>query len=82
MHACVADISFDDLRAEVPVSSVDICTMVFVLSAVTPAKMPAVRARSLWQFARQPAHQSLQAAFLPAHINELSLGRCLPHYTC
>ena len=44
MHAFVADITCDDLRAEVPVSSVDMCTMVFVLSAITPAKMPAVRA--------------------------------------
>lgn len=41
MHAFVADITCDDLRAEVPVSSVDICTMVFVLSAITPAKMAA-----------------------------------------
>ncbi|KAL0034409.1 hypothetical protein WJX79_000775 [Trebouxia sp. C0005] len=41
MHAFVADITCDDLSAEVPVSSVDMCTMVFVLSAITPAKMPA-----------------------------------------
>lgn len=42
MHAFVADITSDDLRAEVPANSVDFCTMVFVLSAITPAKMPAV----------------------------------------
>ncbi|KAL0024741.1 hypothetical protein WJX77_012493 [Trebouxia sp. C0004] len=41
IHAFVADITCDDLRTEVPVSSVDMCTMVFVLSAITPAKMPA-----------------------------------------
>ena len=44
MHAFVADITCDDLRANVLPRSVDICTMVFVLSAITPAKMPAVRA--------------------------------------
>lgn len=43
MHAFVADITCDDLRAEVPAEAVDICTMVFVLSAITPAKMPQVR---------------------------------------
>lgn len=42
MHAFVADITCDDLRANVLPSSVDICTMVFVLSAITPAKMPLV----------------------------------------
>ena len=44
IHAFVADITCHDLRAEVPARSVDICTMVFVLSAITPTKMPAVRA--------------------------------------
>ena len=42
MHAFVADITCDDLRQEVPGEAVDICTMVFVLSAITPAKMPLV----------------------------------------
>ena len=48
MHAFVADITCDDLRAEVPADTVDICTMVFVLSAITPAKMPAVRSHASW----------------------------------
>ena len=43
MHAFVADVTCDDLTAEVPAAAVDICTMVFVLSAITPAKMPQVR---------------------------------------
>ena len=43
MHAFVADITCDDLTAEVPAKAVDICTMVFVLSAITPAKMLQVR---------------------------------------
>ena len=43
MHAFVADITCDDLKAEVPAKAVDFCTMVFVLSAITPAKMPQVR---------------------------------------
>ena len=47
MHAFVADITSDDLKADVPVGSVDICTMVFVLSAITPAKMPLVWPNSL-----------------------------------
>ena len=47
MHAFVADITGDDLRAEVPSEAVDICTMVFVLSAITPAKMPLVRGADL-----------------------------------
>ena len=46
MHAFVADITCDDLRAAVPANTVDICTMVFVLSAITPAKMPAVRSHA------------------------------------
>lgn len=45
MHAFVADITCDDLTTEVPAEAVDICTMVFVLSAITPAKMPQVRSR-------------------------------------
>ena len=44
MHAFVADITSDDLMAEVTPEAVDICTMVFVLSAITPAKMRLVRA--------------------------------------
>lgn len=74
MHAFVADITCDDLSAEVPVSSVDMCTMVFVLSAITPAKMPAVRAvinlsmylppQSAFFICSSNAHQ---CAHLPAH---------------
>ena len=41
IHAFVADITADKLSAEVKMP-VDFCTMVFVLSAIAPAKMPAV----------------------------------------
>jgi len=77
MHAFVADITCDDLRAEVPVSIVDMCTMVFVLSAITPAKMPAVRAvRTL------SIHQPLS---LPVHLPTrvpISVPICLPIKAC
>lgn len=53
MHAFVADITCDDLRTEVPAKAVDICTMVFVLSAITPAKMPQARTCRLF------GHQAL-----------------------
>ena len=42
IHAFVADITSDKLSAEVK-APVDFCTMIFVLSAIAPAKMPAVR---------------------------------------
>ena len=47
LHAFVADITCHDRKADVPADSVDICTMVFVLSAITPAKMPLVRPAAL-----------------------------------
>ncbi|KAI7846222.1 hypothetical protein COHA_000292 [Chlorella ohadii] len=37
VHAFVADITADDLTAQVPAGSVDACTMIFVLSAIAPA---------------------------------------------
>lgn len=43
VHAFVADLTCDELTASVPPASVEICTMVFVLSAIAPAKMPQVR---------------------------------------
>ncbi len=43
VHAFVADITCDDLAASVPPGSVDACTMVFVLSAISPGKMKQVR---------------------------------------
>ncbi|GMH33261.1 hypothetical protein BSKO_01095 [Bryopsis sp. KO-2023] len=39
IHAHVADITKDDLKTFVPPSSVDFCTMVFVLSAIDPNSM-------------------------------------------
>lgn len=40
--AFVADITTDELQQHVPARSVDYCSMVFVLSAVAPEKMPQV----------------------------------------
>ncbi|PRW58059.1 Methyltransferase 6 [Chlorella sorokiniana] len=36
VHAFVADITADDLTAQVPAGSIDACTMIFVLSAIAP----------------------------------------------
>lgn len=43
IHAFVADITSDRLSDSVPEASVDICTMIFVLSALSPDKMEQVR---------------------------------------
>jgi len=42
LRAFVADITTDRLADEVGVGSVDICTMIFVLSAISPSKMKQV----------------------------------------
>ncbi|KAL8522253.1 hypothetical protein ACS0TY_012405 [Phlomoides rotata] len=42
VNAFVCDLTVDDLCAHVAPSSVDIVTMIFVLSAVSPGKMPTV----------------------------------------
>ncbi|WCJ42868.1 tRNA N(3)-methylcytidine methyltransferase METTL6 [Euphorbia peplus] len=42
LNAFVCDLTIDDLSKEVSPSSVDIVTMIFVLSAVSPEKMPLV----------------------------------------
>ncbi|KAJ6406543.1 hypothetical protein OIU84_010118 [Salix udensis] len=42
VNAFVCDLTVDDLSKEIPPSSVDIVTMIFVLSAVSPEKMPLV----------------------------------------
>jgi len=39
VHAFVCDVTVDDLTAEIPPASVDIVTLIFVLSAVSPEKM-------------------------------------------
>lgn len=39
VRAFVADLTADDLIANVPEASVDFCTLIFVLSAMDPAKM-------------------------------------------
>lgn len=39
VHAFVCDATVDDLTAEIPPASVDIVTLIFVLSAVSPEKM-------------------------------------------
>ncbi|KAH9327191.1 hypothetical protein KI387_007369, partial [Taxus chinensis] len=39
VHAFVCDVTVDDLTVEIPPASVDIVTMIFVLSAVSPEKM-------------------------------------------
>lgn len=41
VHGFVADLTATDLLAHVPAGSVDFVTMVFVLSAVAPGRMPA-----------------------------------------
>lgn len=54
VHAFVADLTVDDLRQNVPAAAVDICTLIFVLSAIDPSKMPqvwqphALQCQSLW----------------------------------
>ncbi|KAF3964720.1 hypothetical protein CMV_011014 [Castanea mollissima] len=40
VSAFVCDLTVDDLIKEIPPSSIDIVTMIFVLSAVSPEKMP------------------------------------------
>jgi methyltransferase-like protein 6 len=42
VEAFVADITADQLSQQLPGACVDYCSMVFVLSAVTPDKMPQV----------------------------------------
>ncbi|EPS68827.1 hypothetical protein M569_05940, partial [Genlisea aurea] len=42
VHAFICDLTIDDLCLNIPASSVDIVTMIFVLSAVSPDKMPMV----------------------------------------
>ncbi|XP_058105966.1 uncharacterized protein LOC131249310 isoform X2 [Magnolia sinica] len=42
MDAFVCDLTVDDLSQKISPSSVDIVTMIFVLSAISPEKMPAV----------------------------------------
>ncbi|KAJ7958379.1 Methyltransferase [Quillaja saponaria] len=42
VSAFVCDLTVDDLSKQIPPSSVDIITMIFVLSAVSPEKMPVV----------------------------------------
>ena len=41
--AFVADLTADDLAARVPPGGVDFVTLIFVLSAIDPAKMPQAR---------------------------------------
>eukprot|EP00803_Ostreobium_quekettii_P003831 evm.model.scf_404.3 EVM.evm.TU.scf_404.3 scf_404:66256-70198(+) len=42
VHAFVADLTCDPLSQHIAPKTVDICTMVFVLSAISPEKMPKV----------------------------------------
>ena len=42
LHAFVADLTENDISIHVPPASVDFCTLIFVLSAMDPAKMPQV----------------------------------------
>lgn len=39
VHAFVADLTRDDLTASVPPGSIEMCTLVFVLSAIAPSEM-------------------------------------------
>ena len=38
----MADLTADDLASNVPEASIDFCTLIFVLSAIDPSKMPQV----------------------------------------
>lgn len=42
INAFVCDLTVDDLSEQIPPTSVDVVTMIFVLSAVSPEKMPIV----------------------------------------
>ncbi|XP_019053883.1 PREDICTED: uncharacterized protein LOC104600653 isoform X2 [Nelumbo nucifera] len=42
INAFICDLTVDDLSKQIPPSSVDIVTMIFMLSAVSPEKMPLV----------------------------------------
>lgn len=42
IHAFVCDVTCDDLTSVIPVESVDVVTLVFCLSAISPSKMPQV----------------------------------------
>lgn len=42
IHAFVGDVTEDILTDHIPVGSVDVCTMVFTLSAISPGNMPKV----------------------------------------
>ncbi len=50
MHAFVADLTADDLASNVPEASIDFCTLIFVLSAIDPSKMPQVDPLSTYVF--------------------------------
>lgn len=50
VHAFVADLTADDLASNVPEASIDFCTLIFVLSAIDPSKMPQVHARGNSKF--------------------------------
>jgi hypothetical protein len=82
VHAFEADLTDTALTAEVPAGSVDSCTMVFVLSAIAPAKMPQV---GRWVDAApgsQPAAPFLghtPAAAAPAPAAPAAASGVLPH---
>lgn len=40
VHAFVADLTHDELTASVPPRSIEMCTLIFVLSAIAPSDMP------------------------------------------
>lgn len=43
VQAFVADITADALTRSIPTASIDLCTMIFVLSALSPASMQKAR---------------------------------------
>ena len=44
VHAFVADLTQTILTDHIPAGSVDFCSLIFVLSAIDPSKMPQVKA--------------------------------------
>ena len=58
VHAFVADLTNTSLTDSVPAGTVDFCSLIFVLSAVDPSKMPQVRVYTAELFFLSKPHPS------------------------
>lgn len=75
VHAFVADLTCDDLTAAVPPASIEMCTLVFVLSAIAPSQM---QQACLQPWLRTPWWQ-VSASVLAAarvHVDTWQLQTC------